>query len=355
MKKIDYLVIGQGIAGTLLAHELSRQRRDFVVIDPNGHNASKTAAGMYNPVVLKRFSPVWQGKAQILTARQTVAELEKMFNTTLDNQLPIQRLFHNAMEKQTWSKKALDKPLDELLDRRFIGSPAAAIYAPYGLGTVNFGGRINLPKLLAHYRQHLAKQGKIRTALCDYRRLKIAETHVEYDDIIAEKVVFCEGYGIKQNPFFNQLPLNGNKGEVLTVRIPHLHLKAAIKSKVFLLPLPEQGEDIYFVGATYHWTDKDDRPTAEAKQALLEKLRTFVSADIEVLAHRAGVRPTVADRRPLLGQHHIHRPLYVLNGLGTRGVMLGATMAKQLYQFIEDGMALDPAVNIQRFTRQQEE
>ncbi len=347
--KTDYLIIGQGIAGTLFSYELTKRGQDFIIIDPNGHNASKTAAGMYNPVVLKRFSPVWNGKEQILTARQTVSEIEKMLDNTLDYQFPIYRIFHNDDEKQTWRKKAEIEPLCELLDTQFTDSPSQQINAPNGLGKVNFGGRVHLEKLLAGYRKQLSVQEKIRTELFDYNKLQITDSHIEYKDITAKKIVFCEGYGIKQNPFFNHLPLNGNKGEVMTVRVPNLQLTSAIKSKVFIMPLPEQGDDVYFVGATYNWTDKDDIPTDSGKSELLEKLQSFVSSDIEILEHRAGVRPTVADRRPLLGQHSDYPSLYILNGLGTRGVMLGASMAKQLYDFIENSVPLDPVVNIQRF------
>lgn len=347
--KTNYLIIGQGIAGTLFSYELAKRGQDFIIIDPNGHNASKTAAGMYNPVVLKRFSPVWNGKEQILTARQTISDIEKMLDNTLDYQFPIYRVFHNDDEKQTWRKKAEIEPLCELLDMQFTDSPTEQINSPNGLGKVNFGGRVHLEKLLADYRQKLSVENKIRTELFDYNELQITDIHIEYKDITAKKVVFCEGYGIKQNPFFNHLPLNGNKGEVMTVRVPNLQLTSAIKSKVFIMPLPEQGDDVYFVGATYNWTDKDDIPTDSGRSELLEKLQSFVSGDIEILEHRAGVRPTVADRRPLLGQHSDYPSLYILNGLGTRGVMLGATMAKQLYDFIENGVPLDPVVNIKRF------
>ncbi len=350
--KTDYLIIGQGIAGTLFSYELAKQGQDFIIIDPDKHNASKTAAGMYNPVVLKRFSPVWQGKKQILTAKKTITELEKKLNKTLDYRFPIYRIFHNNEEKQTWSKKANDDTLCELLDTHFTDSPNEQINAPYGLGKVNFGGRVNLGQLLASYRQQLSVQGKIYTELFDYQALKMTDIGVEYKEIITKKIIFCEGYGIKQNPFFNHLPLNGNKGEVMIVRVPNLQLTSAIKSKVFIMPLPENGDDVYFVGATYNWTDKDDIPTDKGRCELLEKLQHFIDGEIEILGHRAGIRPTVADRRPLLGQHSDYPQLYILNGLGTRGVMLGATMAKQLYDFIEKGIELDLAVNIQRFMEQ---
>lgn len=349
----EYLIIGQGIAGTLFAHELEKHGHDFMVIDPNLHNASKTAAGMYNPVVLKRFSPVWQGQQQIELAKKTIAELSGKLDGILDYPMDIFRIFHDEAEKSTWTKKTHHEDLSKLLDTQFYNNENSAIHAPLGLGRIALGGKIDLKTLLKSYRQHLEKQQKMLTENVDYQKLNYANNQFTYHgmsaSISAKKVVCCEGYGIKQNPYFNELPLKGNKGEVLIVKAPNLNLSAAIKSKVFIMPMTELGDDIYFVGATYNWTDKDDIPSQAAQDELLEKLSQFVDSDVEVISQHAGIRPTVIDRRPLLGQHATQPSLYILNGLGTRGVMLGASMAKYLYDFIEVNAKLPKAVDITRF------
>lgn len=374
---VDTLIIGQGLAGTLFAHECAKRGHRLMVIDSQplddsdsdnasdnagssidrstnhsidcnvSRNASQTAAGMYNPVVLKRFSPVWQGREQIATARQTVAELEALLAVKLDYPLPILRVFHDAQEKITWTNKAAK--LDGLLDAQFTDKPSDAIRAPHGVGCVHFGGRVDLYTLLTAYRHHLQQQGSLRNEQLDYQQLVPEASGFRYGDIVAKRVVCCEGYGVKANPYFNDLPLNGNKGEVLTVRLKNLSLSAAIKSNIFIMPLPEQGNDVYFVGATYDWTHKDNTPTIAARTQLLDKLKQLVIGDIEVLSHRAAMRPTVIDRRPLLGRHPDYHDLYILNGLGTRGVMLGATMAQHLSRFIDEQVALPAEVDIVRF------
>lgn len=347
---VDYLIIGQGIAGTLFSDLLSQAGKRFIIIDDNcTANASQTAAGMYNPVVLKRFSPVWQGAAQIQTAKQQIAQLEKRLNHTLDYPLPIYRVFHDDNEQTTWLKKAQQAPLAGLLSSTIIKNDNSHIMAPHGLGEVHLGGRVNLSLLLSSYQQYLLSKQQLRQQVFDYHALEIHDNNVVYDDIVATNVVFCEGYGLTQNPYFNYLPMPGNKGEVLIVRVPDLQLTNAIKSGVFIMPLPEMGDDVYFVGATYHWHDKDSTPTEAGKQQLLDKLSTLIDATVEIIEHRAGMRPTVSDRRPLLGQHETYTPLYLLNGLGTRGVMLGATMAQYLYDFIEHDQELPAEVNIKRF------
>src|SRR5690606_17146829 len=103
------------------------------------------------------------------------------------------------------------------------------------------------------------------------------------------------GFGLHQNPFFNDLPLDGTKGELLHIKCKDLQLDKILKSSIFVLPM---GNDIYKVGATYNWKDKSNEPTLEGKQELLEKLNELLTCDYEVIEHLAGVRPTVRDRRP---------------------------------------------------------
>ena len=110
------------------------------------------------------------------------------------------------------------------------------------------------------------------------------------------------------------------------------------------------GDDYYLVGSTYEWTDKTNNPTAEAKFQLLEKLKRLVTCDFEVVNQRAGIRPTVSDRRPIVGRHPNHKQMYVLNGLGTRGVLIAPAMAEALYEFIETDTSLPEEIDVNRFT-----
>ncbi|MBT8321719.1 MAG: FAD-binding oxidoreductase, partial [Eudoraea sp.] len=119
-------------------------------------------------------------------------------------------------------------------------------------------------------------------------------------------------------------------------------------SSVFIIPL---GNDLYRVGATYKWKDKTNIPTEESRRELLEKLDTFLKADYKVVSHVAGIRPTVTDRRPLVGRHLIHSNLYVLNGFGSRGVLIAPYAANQLLAYIEKENPLNPEMDIHRFSK----
>ena len=111
--------------------------------------------------------------------------------------------------------------------------------------------------------------------------------------------------------------------------------------------LPEQIK----IGATYNWEDKTASPTEQGKTELIEKIKELIQCDFEIIEHLAGVRPTVKDRRPLVGTYQNHKSIHILNGLGTRGVMLGPAMAKALFENIEYKIPLDRTIDIRRFTK----
>ena len=132
-----------------------------------------------------------------------------------------------------------------------------------------------------------------------------------YENYQASKIVFAEGFGIKRNPYFGALPLVGNKGEYIIIKAPELQLSEAIKTSFFVVPL---GEDLYKVGATFNWTDKDWETTKSAQEELIEKLKTLISCDYEIVSQEAGMRPTTGDRRALLGVHPKFKQLAFLMG-----------------------------------------
>ena len=134
----------------------------------------------------------------------------------------------------------------------------------------------------------------------------------------------------------------------IIVKAPLLRLDAAIKASFFIVPL---GNDLYKVGATYNWTDKDWDTTEVAKEELIEKLRGLITVPFEVVDQIAGMRPTTGDRRPLVGIHPEYKQLSILNGLGTRGVMAAPMFANCLFDLIEKGKPLEKEMDIMRFPK----
>lgn len=109
------------------------------------------------------------------------------------------------------------------------------------------------------------------------------------------------------------------------------------------------GNQLFKVGATYEWDQLNDIPSEEGKFELTKKLNSIISSPYNIVSHDAGVRPSVIDRRPVIGAHPKHNNIYVFNGLGTKAVMLAPYFAKQFVNYLQNNTPLDKEVDINRF------
>ncbi len=345
---IDYIVVGLGLAGISFCEVLKENNKKFLVFDDASQQSSGVAGGLYNPVILKRFTEVWKAKEQLDLVTPFYKKLEKKLSTTLDYKIPVYRRFTSIEEQNMWFEAA-DKPsLQEFLSTKIIKKENKFIDAEFGYGQVLKTGRVDTAKLQGLYKDYLASNNKMMFEKFEHASIIFENHNIVYKGIKAKNIVFADGFGLKRNPFFNYLPLNGTKGELLTIKAPDLCINYVLKSSVFVIPLEE---NLYRVGATYKWKDKTNIPTSEAKDEILKKLDSFLKCDYKVIDHVAGIRPTVADRRPLIGTHPLHNNIHILNGLGSRGVMIAPYVSKKLYGFIENHFPLEKEINIKRFEK----
>lgn len=342
----DYIIVGAGLAGISFAETAINNNKSVVVFENESQNSSRIAAGLYNPVILKRFSEVAHAKEQLELGAFFYQNMEKKVGINLDTKLPILRKFFSIEEQNNWFAAADKIKLAPFLSLDLLYKNYEFIKAPFGYGVVLQTGYVATGTLLEVYHDYLNKNHLLIRETFDYSLLHQFDDHVSYKNIRARHLVFAEGFGIHANPFFNYLPLDGTKGELILIKAPKLNLVEIINTSVFILPL---GNDLYKVGATYNWKDKTNIPTPEGKSELIDRLREIITCDFEVILHEAGIRPTVRDRRPLVGTHFENHRLHILNGLGTRGVMIGPWVAKELFDHIEHQIPLSKENNIQRF------
>ena len=346
--KVDYIIVGLGLAGLAFAEELIAANKTFLVFEDDSQTSSLVAGGVYNPVILKRFTPVWNAKQQLEVALPFYKKIEDRLSIKIDKKFVIKKAFKSIEDQNNWFA-ALDKPkLIDYLDPSLDSKSYNGVIADYSFGNVNETGRIDTKKLVESYRDYLKENELIRFENFEHQELHLDQELLTYKNITASKIVFCEGFGIKQNPFFNYLPLNEAKGELLTIYAPELNIDFLLKSTLFVLPM---GNNHYKIGATFNWTDKTSNPSKEGKDELVEKLKKVINVPYTIVSQSAGIRPTVAGRRPLVGVHDKHNQLIVLNGLGTRGVMIAPTVAKNLFNHLENNEELDKEIDIKRFKK----
>jgi glycine oxidase len=342
---VDFLVVGQGLAGTLITHFLQERGKTVRVVDP-GHvgAASTVAAGLINPVTGRRYVKSWYFDQLWPAAKETYLRLEQQLDISFFHPRPIIRTLFNHREENDWhlrmSNPAYQAYISEEADP---GRYKEHTIPAYSYGELRIGAQVDLATLIRTFRKELKQKGLLLEAFLDYDLLEINDQGVSYKDIEAGQVVFCEGYRAAQNPYFDYLPFGGAKGEVLIVKIPGADFYKLFKHRIFIVPL---GEDLYWIGSAYEWKYEDDQPTETGRNYLLGRLEEVLQLPFEVIDHRAAIRPTVKDRRPFLGRHPKWPVLSIFNGLGTKGASLGPFFARQMVDFLLDGTEVDPAVSI---------
>ncbi|MFC6858143.1 NAD(P)/FAD-dependent oxidoreductase [Zunongwangia atlantica] len=345
---LDYIVVGLGLSGIALSNQLEGRKRSFVVFEDDSQTSTKVAGGIYNPVILKRFTLAWEADKQINYSIPFYQKLEEKLNEKLIRPFNIYRRFHSVEEQNNWFEAADNFRLSPFLNTQLIRQVNDSIPGDFSFGKVEKTGALDTELLVESYKKYLEKRQILKNKRFDYSKLKINKDSVSYDGLEARHIVFCEGYGVVNNPYFNYLPLRGNKGEYLVIKSEELQLKQAVKSSIFILPL---GKDLYKVGATYNHQDKTQQPTLAAKEKLQADLDKVINCKYEIVDQVAGIRPATSDRRPLAGNHPEHQRLFICNGFGSRGVLIAPLISEKLLNFIEDEIPLPPEVDIRRFQK----
>ena len=345
---VDYLIVGGGIAGLCFAELCYQNGKSFKLVTDASQNSSRIAGGLYNPVILKRFTGLEDAGLQLDYLEEFYSTIEKRIGVQINFPLPLLRKFFSVEEQNNWYQAADQPKMTPFLSTTIVKKVIPGIDAPFNYGRVLRTGYLDTLLFVETYQHFLDSNGDLVSESFDHSALKIKDDSCAYNGIEAKKVVFAEGFGIHANPYFNYLPLDGTKGELFIIKAPELKLTDIMNTSVFILPL---GDDLFKVGATYNWQDKTDRPTEEGKEELVARIKEILQCNFEIISHMAGVRPTVKDRKPLLGAHAMHRNILVLNGLGTRGVMLGPYSARMLFQFAENGTEIPLHYSIARFKK----
>lgn len=348
MDKVDYIIVGQGLAGTLLAHELLEANKSVVLIDkPLPAMASKVAAGLFNPVAIKRCIRSWNADTFLPFAIERYRSLEEKLGVHFLNEAPIYRLFSNVDNRQQWEIKCSNDNMDDYIGNFQQANTYSYLKDDFGGASIAPAGSLKMLTFLASSRAYFLEKKVLKEEVFSFEELEVEKG--VYKALEASKIVFCEGFRAIYNPYFSYLPFSPTKGEILTIRIPSIEKMDKIVSKgIFIMPL---GNHLYRIGATYNHNDWDDVITEAGLSYLESKIVEILAAEYEIVDQNAGVRPTVRDRKPFLGTHPKHPKLAVFNGLGTRGVLQGPYLAAHFCDFLTTTKKISQNVDIQRYVK----
>lgn len=345
----EYLVIGQGISGTFLSYYLKKENKNFLVIDDNYNNSpSKIAAGIINPVTGRRLVTVWMVEEVLPFAWKAYQEIGHELDITAISQKSIIDFFPNPFMRESFLQKieSGDKYVHAYPEQNHFNN---FFNYDLGCGEIRPVYTAHLETLLPAWRQQLQKENNLWEGNFDITQLKIEVDKIQYKDITANKIIFCDGTSSFESPFFKQLPFAPNKGEAVVARIPGLPGTHIYKKGIMIVPMAEK--DIFWIGASYVWDFDNADPTAAFRQSTEQALQQFLKIPFEIIEHRSGLRPATLERRPFVGFHPLYPNVGILNGMGTKGCSLAPFFAKQLTDHLLYEEPISADASIERFRK----
>lgn len=325
--RVHTLIVGQGIAGSLLGWELHRLGKSVMVCDEGKLNtSSKIAAGMFNPINTKRFTVTANPDEAFKVAMELYHSIETVLNIHLIHHSPIYNVFGNIKESNDYSLK-LDHPFfAKYTNPNPLIEPH--INQPFGAFEVGLSGWINIRLMLDGLKQFFEQQHHYRTALFDYALLKQTDEGWQYQDFVADHIVFCGGYSSLKNPFFDAhiIPC---KGDVLEFDSAELNITRTIKKGIYVVAL---GNGKFKCGSLYKWENDNLDLAEDDYNELVEKLTNLITVPFSITKQLTAIRPTTKNRELMVMTHPTLPHMHLLNGLGTKGVINGVKGVRQLIQ-----------------------
>jgi glycine oxidase len=345
--KYDFIIVGQGIAGTVLSdHLMSANLKVLVIDDSELSNSSRVAGGLFNPITGRKMVKTWRADDLFNYLLSYYNGLEKKLETTFLNDKAIFRPFFSFEELNEWMGKSIEPEYASYIKEVYGHSEFGNhVNDDYGGLLLNRCGYLDTVALLDAYRKQLELLNCMKQEAFDFNELNLTAEGVNYKGDSAQKIIFADGQLLRNNSFFNWLPLKPVKGELLYIRVEE-PIDVIYNRGVFVIPI---GNGICKVGSTYDHNNLDNIATEEAKLELTKRLTDLVKFKFEVVDQKAGVRPATKDRKPFIGIHPEHDQIGIFNGFGTKGVSLVPYFANQFVDMLTKGIELDSEVNIHRF------
>lgn len=342
--KVDCLISGGGIAGITLAIECIQLGKTVALIDSNEFNAaSKTAAGLINPIVPKRVIPGWLADEIYPNILPYYRGLEKRLGKQFYQQLPMVQIHKTAEEQRLWSKQSQKPELQLFLVAGTTPLPSR-IPTPYGYCEVFHTGRLDTLTYIQAGKEFIQQHGFYVQDKLDYSEIHYSGGHWNYKEIQCEKIVFCEGIGNQNNPYFSWIPVKGTAGDIVSVGVSGVGEDRIYKQKLWLVP---DAKGNFYAGSNFIHQPALSQPESDV-QEIVDQLSNWLG-EVAFHSSKRAQRPVIADRRPILGQHPAHKGMYIFNGLGTKGCSLVTKFAPEMAQYVWHNSPVYSEVNSDRF------
>ncbi len=346
-RKVDVIIVGQGLAGTTLAWQLLNAGLKFVILDREEETtSSRIAAGLVTPITGKRFAKSWLWDFFWPEASDFYRDIERRTKTDYFVECPMLRLFKSTEEREVFEQKQSD--FENLTITTDPGIPPHLGNTEHG-GFEMQGGRLQVSEYLNCSRRFFTSiNAYIRENInaAEDIDLRADGVHLPKLGLLARRIIFCQGFQSEPLRYFEPVRFNPAKGEILRVNFDRECDRRILHSGIWVAP---DNETSARVGATYEWDDLSSEPTAAALDLLTSQLDQLLQVNYKVVDQRAAVRPTMHDFRPVVGVHPQHEQIGMFNGLGSKGSLMAPRLARLLSENLLHGTPIPPEVSLSRW------
>ncbi|HLL96203.1 MAG TPA: FAD-dependent oxidoreductase [Spirosoma sp.] len=344
---VDFLIVGQGVAGSVLAWTLDQRGCSVIVADdPVLPSVSAVAAGIVNPLTGRKLVRTWKADDLFPFLHEFYIGIEQQLGVKFFHPKSIYRPFRSVAEQTNYLALIADLAVQQYVYQPTTREPYdCCINNPFGGLEVTRSGWLDLTEYIRIIKGYFIRKNQYYEGRVLDADLLIGDKKVAWQGVQFNKVIFCDGVQGKDNALFNYLPYNPVKGQILTAVAENYSIKNIVNQGVFILPIRD---GLIRIGATYSWHDLDWQTTDDGRAFLESKVKSILTVPYRVVAQQAGIRPSTKDRRPFVGLHPAHPSVGIFGGMGTKGVSLAPYLAEQFARHLLDGEELEPEANISR-------
>lgn len=348
---LDYLIVGQGIAGTNLAFTLLNHGKTIKIVDqPQPFSSSRAAAGLFNPITGRKLTKTWLADQFFPFLHQFYPKMEKLLGEQFFYQNPIYIPFDSVEKQNTWIAKSAEETFQSYILKAPSKKYEGLLNTHFGGMELKQSGYVDTNVYLDAAAVYFSAKGLLASGKVLPSDISLHDGGISWQGIQYKKVIFCDGAANAENGFFDWLDYRRVKGEILRIRFQHGGFDQIVNRGCWLIPLPDQS---YKVGSTFDFRQLDTIPTEKGKSQVLEKLEALVNLPYEIVDHWAGIRPATYDRRPFIGLHPEYPQIALFNGMGSKGISMTPFLAEHFYEFLELGKTLMPELELNRKQRKQ--
>lgn len=349
MKTVDYIIVGQGIAGTFLSWYLQQQGASILVIENNQFNsASKIASGIINPITGRRVVTTWMIEEIMPFAQKAYEQLGVALQTAIIQPTPLLSFPGNEQMQQAYQEKINQK-------NQYVKAKPHHLQFHHQINyTFDFvqieALIVNILPMLTIWQNQLHEKNCLLKASFCLNELQFSEQEVVYKNYRAKKIIFCNGIEAFKTPYWEKLPFVLNKGEAIIANIPDMNRNYVYKfGSTTLVPWYN---GLWWVGSSYDNQFTTPLPTKEFLNQKTSELKNLLKVPFSIQQHVAAIRPACIERRPFVGLHPTYPAIGILNGMGTKGCSLAPYFANELAKHLtEENYFFSPEADVHRFKK----